>query len=325
MKYLQAVANWYVNGDFRIEDSNKIKRELEQFDEIKNQLPQNKKDPNKFKSSVEVYELIQNTEAVTSNKQKMRDIKHKGAEVYYKDNQITVIHPKTWEAACFYGKGTRWCTASKNSDNEFKSYNKEGPLYIIITHDNLKFQFHFESGQFMDVRDQPVRIAALIKIYPSLKKAFKEQLMIGISYTELERKVKENPNTLLLFHDITGEAPVHLQKISIAKAPWGLWDMVHAGIKPPEEVLIMAVEAEVHSISTIEQLGLTLTPKIIEIAIEQAKKEQYPNGALSVIKTVLKRANIDTTPYNFDVPQRGNWPDRNRLVNTTYQSNPSAN
>ena len=66
--------------------------------------------------------------------------------------------PETESASCELGRGTKWCTASSDPDrNMFKNYHSRGPLYVW--HDKKlkeKFQFHFESGQFMDARDDPI-------------------------------------------------------------------------------------------------------------------------------------------------------------------------
>ena len=56
--------------------------------------------------------------------------------------------------ACDLGSGTEWCTAHSEA-NYFEDYIKDGPLYIFIK-GSEKYQFHYESGQFMDKDDQPV-------------------------------------------------------------------------------------------------------------------------------------------------------------------------
>ena len=67
-----------------------------------------------------------------------------------------VLIPKTELAARVYGMGTRWCTASKEH-SRFDYYNEMGPLYILINKKtNEKFQFHWESGQFMDATNQGI-------------------------------------------------------------------------------------------------------------------------------------------------------------------------
>ena len=80
-----------------------------------------------------------------------------GAEKVYEDNEWLIIVPKTREAAIYYGKGTKWCTASTRGYNYFERYNNEGRLYININKNTGdKYQFHFESNSFMDAEDKPI-------------------------------------------------------------------------------------------------------------------------------------------------------------------------
>lgn len=79
----------------------------------------------------------------------------------YEDDKWLIIIPHTEEAACYYGANTRWCTAAKE-DNMFDYYNNDGPLYInIYKPKNRKYQFHFESSQFMDEEDEPIQLNEL--------------------------------------------------------------------------------------------------------------------------------------------------------------------
>jgi hypothetical protein len=88
-----------------------------------------------------------------------------GSEKIYEDENWCVIIPDTEYAACYYGRNTEWCTTwgeksfderHKGKTNRFDGHNNQGPLYIIINKNNQseKYQFHFETTQFMDVRDK---------------------------------------------------------------------------------------------------------------------------------------------------------------------------
>ena len=59
-----------------------------------------------------------------------------------------------YNTSCELGSGTEWCTATGNTSIYFKQYIDEGPLYIFMKPgSDEKYQFHFESGQFMDKDD----------------------------------------------------------------------------------------------------------------------------------------------------------------------------
>jgi hypothetical protein len=78
-------------------------------------------------------------------------------EVPYEDESWKVVIPKSYDASCYWGSGTRWCTATRETSDWYNEYSSQGPLYIIIdkkTED--KYQFHFESEQFMDKNDRDI-------------------------------------------------------------------------------------------------------------------------------------------------------------------------
>jgi hypothetical protein len=68
--------------------------------------------------------------------------------------------PKTREASCALGGGTKWCTAAADEKkNMYSHYAKYGPLYVWNDKKRKdKFQFHFDTGQFMDARDKPLGV-----------------------------------------------------------------------------------------------------------------------------------------------------------------------
>jgi hypothetical protein len=179
-KHLQKIANWYQQGDFSLEDASKIKNSIEKFEKLRNKLE--KKDLNKYASSAELDDALApfNTDDEKSNKQLNREyieklFKEKQAELFYEGGGVKVIIPHTEEASKCFGKGTRWCTAA-NKDNLFNYYSKPwAPLYIVITDDGKKYQFHFATDQFMNAADQPVDLSELAHKYPVLYKIFDEE------------------------------------------------------------------------------------------------------------------------------------------------------
>ena len=142
------------------EDLFKIKDDLYLFNNLKskNLIPKDKKDINKFNltSLLDfVFDKQTGSEDLLSKKEKglKKDV------IKYDLTDWTIIIPKTEAASCFYGKGTKWCTASDN-DNRFNYYSENGDLYILINKEtpSEKYQFHFESNQFMDVKDRNISL-----------------------------------------------------------------------------------------------------------------------------------------------------------------------
>lgn len=77
--------------------------------------------------------------------------------------------PKTEKSAAYLGTGTEWCTAwgpystnqnYKDRKNHFASHSGKGPLYVVIKREDPteKYQFHFETKQFMDKNDRGISL-----------------------------------------------------------------------------------------------------------------------------------------------------------------------
>lgn len=78
-------------------------------------------------------------------------------ERLYEDNEWLVVVPKSYEASCYWGHDTKWCTAYKDQRTYYDNYSRQGRLYINIDkRDGSKFQFHFESDSFMDEYDHEI-------------------------------------------------------------------------------------------------------------------------------------------------------------------------
>lgn len=60
-----------------------------------------------------------------------REIK-KNTELIYSDDNVFVVRPKSYESSCLYGKNTRWCTASRDSNQYYNKYTRNGTLYYVI-------------------------------------------------------------------------------------------------------------------------------------------------------------------------------------------------
>lgn len=127
-----------------------------------------------------------------------QDEKGRGqAQAMYEDNQIRVIVPRDQEAACYYGQGTKWCTAA-TKNNMFAHYSKSGNIYIILVkqpaYPGEKYQFSFAARQYMNEKDEPVSLVDLVTRFPQLQKIFhkeaKEKNIISLLLPPAEVKAK---------------------------------------------------------------------------------------------------------------------------------------
>ena len=168
MQYLNPLSNFNIP-----EDVNQVKQDLTKYLKLKNQkkLQGREADLNTFKKFGDLYDVLEkfNDEEVQSGKEQKKQTKAEGIDTIIKEPGLQIYHTKTHEANCLVGKGTKWCTASKDDDGYFKQYSEQGPLYAIIEGDGAnqkKYQFHYESDQFLNARDEdivPEDIARLSK------------------------------------------------------------------------------------------------------------------------------------------------------------------
>ena len=99
-------------------------------------------------------------------------------DIVYQSNEWMVAVPNTYEAECQLGEGMHWCTANAfgNGKSYYMQYLRDygGKYYVNIdlregetSKDNGKeypytrYQFHFESNQFMDQHDDPISFDSL--------------------------------------------------------------------------------------------------------------------------------------------------------------------
>jgi hypothetical protein len=123
-KFLQWVGK--VMDSINFEDNFlKLTQALNKFEKISSNLP--KTDINQYQTLAELTGAITDYE----NKSRRNVKKVEGGNVVYDDGRFFVVNPLNHEASCYYGRGTKWCTAAE-TDTHFKKYNDDGKLFYII-------------------------------------------------------------------------------------------------------------------------------------------------------------------------------------------------
>ncbi len=168
-KYSKWLINLYLKGGLKLEDLYKVTKYLTTFDKYKSKLEV--KDINKVISLPGLFDIVKNyidSDEPASNREVEKQAK-KDAIRFYEDENHLIIIPKSEKAACYYGKGTEWCTAADEGYNAFDYYNAQGNLYIIFIKGSddgegrqIKYQLHVQSGQFMDVNDNEAYVADVL-------------------------------------------------------------------------------------------------------------------------------------------------------------------
>ena len=122
-KYLMFLGNALESGNI---DTNKVKEVISNFIKYQKVLPV---------KDIYLYDKISDIQtAIDTHENKVRrDVKElDGAKQVYEDERFVVVTPETHDASCYYGAGTKWCTAAKQGSSHFDSYNRDGKLFYII-------------------------------------------------------------------------------------------------------------------------------------------------------------------------------------------------
>jgi Leucine-rich repeat (LRR) protein len=215
-----------------IEDLFKVNGDLKKFTKYKQYFPQDKRDINRIANPTELFNFL-STFQLPEKKQKeieKKELKkeirkeregfsHPGATIEFTGDKWSVIKiegtgEKQQEAATWFGGfydydngESRWCTSPPNS-SYFKTYAKDGPLYVILSNDEsgpvgkrtglpqLRYQFHFPSNQFMDRADHRVDLINMLNNDMSeLKEYFKPEFAKGMTTSGGKKVEIEYPNS----------------------------------------------------------------------------------------------------------------------------------
>jgi hypothetical protein len=65
------------------------------------------------------------------NKAELEAVKAE-TDIIFDDASYLIVHPQSWRASVYWGKGTNWCTSRAESSNYFNNYSKAGKIIIIL-------------------------------------------------------------------------------------------------------------------------------------------------------------------------------------------------
>jgi hypothetical protein len=108
------------------------------------------------------------TDNLMEEKEKKNEGKtaRKNVDKIYEDNKVLIVSPKTHQASCFYGAGTRWCVTMKGQPAYFNQYTTGKKLYFVILKGmsqdnpfykiaiNVKFNEKVRNADFYDSKDR---------------------------------------------------------------------------------------------------------------------------------------------------------------------------
>ena len=178
-KYVKLIITLYQKGGLQIEDLDKVFEYLQYVYQHRIAL-----DLGKIKELGDLYNVVKDYIAKDSRSldDVLKVLSKDEYRILHNGNEWYILQPLTEKASCYLGVNTEWCTTwgpyslnkkHKDRGNMFNRYSSRGPLFIMIDKKNTdhKYQFHFESNQFMDRDDRSINAPNFI-IKPENKEIF---------------------------------------------------------------------------------------------------------------------------------------------------------
>ena len=199
-KYLDWITkNWSptdVEGDEITHNLKEILLAVSKFDTQSQRLKI--KDLNQYKNLDQLFDTLQKLGQTARRTVEISD----EVDKIYEDNRFVVVVPKTHKSSCYYGAGTKWCTASKDTDSHFSNYKSSGELYYIIDKTLPTSSPYYKvalnkkiaglTEDFWDVQDKPITDTTKIMTIIQNKKMLEDiRNHFGVKFEERIKQEKE--------------------------------------------------------------------------------------------------------------------------------------
>lgn len=232
----------FLNNGFLLEDivgekDSKVYETLSMFGLHRGKLDVFKRDLNRYATIAEVWKSI---EACIEQEEELNTLSGKGArrlerEQAYRESEILidepngfkVVIPKTEFASCWWGRGTRWCTASKKN-SYFFGYAEKAPLFIFIvpSHDpeekTRKFQLYVTENefQFMNEADETLSHHEIKEYWEYIRPFYRHALRVNSSI--IQDNYDHNENNFSFLDDDCLELAISKQGNLLSCFPYRL-------------------------------------------------------------------------------------------------------
>lgn len=123
-KYLEKMIQMYLKDSPSIRELGRVFKE---FDDLSKRNQISNTDINSYKSFKDIKNVSSSSLSTYKEKQELKS-KSGDSDVVYEDDNVLVIIPRTHEATCKYGAGTKWCVTER-SPRHYSDYKR-----ALITH-----------------------------------------------------------------------------------------------------------------------------------------------------------------------------------------------
>jgi len=223
-QYVQWIARTYAKDpNFKFEDVlSTVHPYLEKFYKLikRKKIPSPQNDINKY-SDFKVFMGVLDQFPDPDGEAIQKDKGH--AFTLYEDDKWRVIVPQDEPAACYYGQGSRWCTAG-NKNNMFDYYAGIAPLLIALPknpqHPGEKYQLHFG----ISIDDHPMKSDSDVDDYVNQNDDYDEFGMDVLEYGQIMDE-RDDPISLYDMQRRIGDSWDPILNAYIAKFPDRKWQL----------------------------------------------------------------------------------------------------
>lgn len=229
-KYLEKMIEFFLSEQTTLLE---LKQKIKLFHTLSERNQIQPKDISLYKTWKDFESTVDAANSKYMEKQ-VQKLKSKDAEVIVNSEDLLVVIPRTHEASCTYGAGTKWCTASSDPEH-FNNYtrNSQVTLYYIIqkkeTIDNRFYkmavavyptedQVYGYEKECFDALDNPIDFETILEKTELDDWIFEPKPKVLTSYEDFnldpERITKNNDGSISYW------SPVYLNAMSLNKIPF---------------------------------------------------------------------------------------------------------
>ena len=198
-KYAKMLLSFYLKGTLRDEDLEKAEEYLQCVYSHNIAV-----DINKLKNLGDLYQVVQ--KYLVADTQNLTEILNalvidEDYKLLHQGEDWDFYQPLTIKGSSYLGFSTEWCTTwgeyclnkkYRERDNHFLRHHKDGPLFIMMNKINPldKYQFHFETNQFMDPKDSRINFVEFWTNKDEIKNYFFPSLVRETNEEEIKSEVQ---------------------------------------------------------------------------------------------------------------------------------------
>ena len=255
------------------------------------------------------------------------------AELVFESEKWVIVITHDKESNYIFGKNTTWCTAGTRHNTMFDNYNKQGPLFVLIkkgfgsrkaiqTDASVRIQFHFETNQFMDAQDKPIKISEFLINNKEIKEFFRSYVVKTVKKKSLSNN-KTSTESIIDFLTKLGYIDELIPILRDAKAE--VLNLRETAIE--KDVLTKIGEIKTLKTLIMSDCGLTELPdglrQLTHLVNLDISKNKKITSVPSFLNELVNLESLDMSWCNID--KEFDISDLTKLKLLVLDSNPNLN